>query len=86
MTTNQNTERRGDKQSILAECRANPDKIFHILKRDGFAGAKVLWGEVVYDEGGYCIDSFQVRLEELAVIDSNEELSYVERFAGEVEK
>lgn len=37
-----------DKQSILAECRANPDKIFHLLRENDFERAKVLWGEKTF--------------------------------------
>lgn len=95
---------------ILAQCRANPDKIFHILKRDGFAGAKCIWGEVTVcgvcgasssentgihtDEYGlFCkscnndavpvLDKHQYHMQQLAL--EPDELSYVERFAGEVE-
>ena len=95
------------KLEIMAELRANPDKIFYILKRDGFAGAKIIWGkewiniEVAFyanniqcygkfiseDETKYIAEmhvaSWQYHIQQLAL--EPDELSYIERFAGEVE-
>lgn len=42
------------KSEIIAECRANPDKIFHLLRENDFKRAKKLFGEKVYPYYYYC--------------------------------
>lgn len=47
-------------QSILAELRANPDKIFHLLRENDFERAKELFGEEFMYTGDYTSDDLKI--------------------------
>lgn len=82
------------KKEVIAQCRANPDKIFHILKRDGFAGAKVVFDTDLIRTGEWYIDdlhpeirdrknlpAYMYHMQQLAL--APDELAYLEE-VGEI--